>query len=98
MLDTYLRALVAGDCDTAHSLAAATFTSGNGELCGDVKVSSFSLRGEPATAGPDDVEYGSVLVTDGSGDGSIPRGDVTWFYELERQGGAWKLVGGGSGP
>lgn len=98
VLDTYLRALVAGDCTTAHALAMSTFKPGNGELCGDVKVSSFSLRGDPATPGRDEVVYASVLITEGSRDGTIPRGKTTWFYDLKRQDGAWKLVGGGSGP
>ena len=97
VIDTYLRALVAGDCATAHALATSTFT-GNGELCGLVKVSSFSLNRDPATAGRDEVIYGSVLVTEGSRDGTIPRGKVTWFYDLKRQDGAWKLAGGGTGP
>lgn len=97
VLDTYLRALVAGDCTTAHALTTSTFT-GNGELCGVVNVSSFSVNGKPATPGPDEVVYGSNLVTAGSKDGTISRGNLTWFYDLKRQDGSWKLVGGGSGP
>ena len=98
VLNTYLRALVAGDCTTARALATSTFRTGNGELCGDVKVSAFSLSGDPAAPGPNEVVYGSVLTTEGSSDGTIAPGKTTWFYDLKRQGGAWKLVGGGSGP
>jgi len=98
VLDAYLHALVAGDCTSAHALAAPTFKTGNGELCGDVTVSSFSVSGDPATPGRDEVVYASVLTTGGSRDGSISRGRTTWFYDLKRQDGAWKLVGGGSGP
>ena len=98
VLDTYLRALVASDCTTAHALATSTFAPGNGELCGDVKVSSFSVSGDPATPGPDEVTYATVLTTDGSSDGTIARGKTTWFYDLKRHNGAWKLIGGGSGP
>lgn len=90
-------ALVAGDCRTAHALTTSAF-SGNGDLCGVVKVSSFSLNGKPATPGRDEVIYGSTLVTSGSSDGTIPRGNLTWFYDLKRQDDSWKLVGGGSGP
>jgi hypothetical protein len=98
VLDTYLRALVAGDCRTAHALAMPTFTKGNGELCGDVKVSAFSAPTGPASPGKDTVEYASTLTTDGSRDGSVAPGETTWFYELQRHGGQWRLVGGGSGP
>jgi hypothetical protein len=99
VIDAYLRALVAGDCTAAHALATSTFKPGNGELCGDVRVSSFTLNRDPETPTRDEVIYGSVLdITDGSSDGTIPRGKVIWFYDLKRQDGAWRLVGGGSGP
>lgn len=98
VLDTYLRALVAGDCTTAQAVAAPTFVVGNGELCGDVKVSAFSVSRDPATPSPNEVVYASLLTTGGSSDGTIERGKTTWFYDLKRQGGEWKLVGGGSGP
>lgn len=98
VLDTYLRALVAGDCTTAHALAAPSFSVGNGELCGDVKVSAFTVHSRPATPGPGEAVYSSVLTTGGSSDGSIAPGRTTWFYDLDRQDGEWKLVAGGSGP
>jgi hypothetical protein len=99
VIDAYLRALVSGDCTAAQALATSAFKPGSGELCGVVKVSSFALNRDPATPGRDEVIYASVLhVTEGSSDGTIPRGSVTWFYDLKRQDGAWKLVGGGSGP
>lgn len=98
MLDAYLRALVADDCKTAHALASTAFAHGNGELCGDVNVSSFSVSNGPANPSPDEVIYSSVLTTDGSRDGTIPGGKTTWFYDLKREGGVWRLAGGGSGP
>ena len=98
VLDTYLRALVAGDCATAHALAASTFTVGNGELCGDVNVTAFTVPHNPASPEEGTVEYASVLTTDGSSDGSVPAGRTTWFYRLEQQRGEWRLVSGGSGP
>lgn len=98
VMDTYLRALVDGDCATARALSTSTFDVGNGELCGEVKVLSFSLSGDPATPRRDEVVYSAVLTTEGSSDGSIARGETPWFYDLERLDGNWRLVGGGSGP
>lgn len=98
VLDTYLRALVAGDCATAHAAAASTFSADQGDLCGDVDVSAFSVREGPATPGPDEVIYATVLTTNGSSDGTIARGKTDWFYQLERQGGEWRVASGGTGP
>ena len=98
VLDTYLQALVAGDCDTARALVASTFSVGNGELCGEVEVTAFSAPTGPARSGPHVVEYASDLTTGGSSDGSISSGRTTWFYRLARQGGEWRLISGGSGP
>ena len=98
VLDTYLHALVAGDCGTAHALAASTFSVGNGELCGEVDVTAFSAPAGPARPRPHVVEYASDLTTNGSSDGSIAAGETTWFYELAQRDGEWRLVGGGSGP
>ena len=95
VLDTYLRALKAGDCATAHAASAPTFE--HGELCGDVDVSAFSVRADTATPGPNEVVYWTILTTNGSSDGTIVRGQTDWFYRLERQGGEWR-VSGGSGP
>lgn len=98
VLETYLRALVKGDCATAHAAAAPTFSAHRGELCGHVVVSAFSVREDPATPGPNDVIYATVLTTNGSSDGTIARGETDWFYQLERQGGEWRIVSGGTGP
>ncbi|KGN31193.1 hypothetical protein N802_04650 [Knoellia sinensis KCTC 19936] len=98
MLDTYLRALVAGECAIARAAAAPAFSSENGDLCGDVEVSAFSVREDAATPGPDEVVYSTILTTDGSSDGTIARGETLWFYQLEHRGGEWRVVSGGSGP
>lgn len=98
MLDTYLRALAAGDCTTAHALATPTFSVGNGELCGEVEVSAYSVGSHPATPSSHEAVFSTVLTTDGSSDGTIEPGKTTWFYELKRHGGEWRLVGGGTGP
>ena len=98
VLDTYLRALVKGDCATAHAAAARAFSARRGELCGHVVVSAFSVREDPATPGPDEVTYATVLTTNGSSDGTIAPGKTDWFYQLQRQGGEWRIVNGGTGP
>lgn len=97
VLGAYLRALKTGDCKAAHALATSTFTFGNGELCGHLSVKSYTPVGEPATPG-DQAIFSTNLITEG-GDDSMPDGLHTWFYTLDRQAdGAWRLVGGGSGP
>lgn len=97
VLGAYLRALKTGDCKAAHALATSTFTFGNGELCGHLRVKSYTSVGDPATPG-DQAIFSTNLITEG-GDASMPDGLHTWFYTLIRQAdGAWRLVGGGSGP
>jgi hypothetical protein len=99
VLLTYLRLLEARNCDAAHSLAVESFTTGNGELCGDVHVRSFALQGSPAHPAVGEVVYATRLVTEGSHDDSIPAGALTWFYGLtEQRDGSWRLSSGGSGP
>ena len=97
VLDVYLRALKAGDCKTAHALTTSTFSFGNGELCGQLRVKSYTPVGKPATPGNEAI-FSTNLITQG-GDASMPDGLHTWFYSLTKQAdGAWRLVGGGSGP
>ena len=98
VLDTYLRALVAGDCATAHAAATSTFATDPAELCGEVRVSAFSAREDPRTPGPNEAIYMTTLTTNVGSDGSIARGETDSFYGLEREGGEWRLVSGGSGP
>lgn len=98
VLGAYLRALKSGDCDSAHALAATSFIRGNGELCGAVTVTAYTQPGTPAAPRDGEVIF-SITLTIGSGDDSLPAGDHTWFYSLDRRpDGAWRLVGGGSGP
>lgn len=99
VLDTYLRALVAGDCDTGRKLATATFGKGSGELCGATRVSAYRIDAGPARPSADEVVYSTILTTTGSDDGSIEPGETMWFYSIDRQAiGAWRISGGGSGP
>jgi hypothetical protein len=97
VLGAYLRALKTGDCKAAHALATSAFTFSNGELCGQLSVKSYTPLGDPATPG-DQAIFSTNLTTEG-GDSSMPDGLHTWFYTLVKQAdGAWRLVGGGSGP
>jgi len=99
VLDAYLQALLAGDCATAHTLVTATFIIGNGELCGALTVTAARIDPVgPARPSDHEVVFGTTLTTVG-GDASMPDGEQTWFYDLQRQpDGAWRLTGGGSGP
>jgi hypothetical protein len=48
---------------------------------------------------PAETEFNTTLTTTGTDDGTVPPGDVTWFFVLRQQSnGAWRLIGGGSGP
>src|SRR5450759_2682564 len=98
VLDAYLRALKSGDCKTAHALATSTFSFGNGELCGHLRVKSYTPVGDPATPG-DQAIFSTNLITEG-GDASImPDGLHTRFYIMTRQpDGAWRVDSAGSGP
>ena len=99
VLDAYLRALVAGDCETGRKLATATFVKGNVELCGDTQVSAYRIQPEPARPSADETVFATTLTTSGTADGTVQAGDRTWFYSLDRQhDGSWRIVGGGSGP
>jgi hypothetical protein len=100
VLDTYLAAIVRGDCATGRALATATFREGNGDLCGAVRVTHASVDADAPTR-PNDAEtvFATTLTTGGSSDGTVPAGDITWFYVLDRQNdGSWRISGGGSGP
>ena len=97
-MDTYLRALVAGDCTTTQALTAASAGPADGDLCGKLNVTGFSIDVDPTTPGPAEVEYGVVLATDGGGGGTIQPGKTVWFFDLKKQDGEWRLVSSGSGP
>lgn len=104
VLDTYLRALVAGDCATADALAVGTFTAYNGDLCGYLTVTAYRIYGKNIDGlglrleDVREVVFATMITTRG-GDIALPDGDHTWFYSLDRQpDGSWRLAGGGTGP
>ena len=91
VLETHLKALVAGDCETVSALTA----SGGGGLCGAVRVSGYT--GPEAGTTPGGTVYSSILTTSGD-DGSMPDGDNVWHYWLTQQpDGAWRVTGEGNG-
>ncbi|HEY8438734.1 MAG TPA: hypothetical protein VIK65_09000 [Candidatus Limnocylindrales bacterium] len=99
VLDTYLMALAAGDCQAGRRLALTTFAKGKGELCGETRLISYRVDLVPATFSDREVVFAAHLTTTGTADRSVPPGEMLWFYDLLRQpNGAWRLAGGGSGP
>ena len=108
VLRAYLQALERGDCSAGKVLGTSTFVFGNGELCGQTTVSSFTIDGPNVGLHPSawqaapiatEVVFAATLVTSGTADGSVRPGTLAWFYDLKRQpNGAWRLAGGGSGP
>lgn len=101
VLDTYLRALAAGDCETGRKLGAGMFLAGDdGDLCGQTRVTAYQLApGEPAHPNASEDVFAVELTTTGSDDGTIRPGGLAWFYSLDRQpDGTWRITGGGSGP
>jgi hypothetical protein len=99
VLDAYLAALLAGDCETARLFTTSTFTIGSGNLCGGATVLEIEAHPTgPARPSEDEVVFATTLTITG-GDASMPDGEQPWFYVLGRQpDGSWRLTGGGSGP
>jgi hypothetical protein len=84
VLRAYLQALVRGDCSAGKVLGTSTFGFGNGELCGQTTVSSFTIDGPPVAPIATEVVFATTLVTSGTADGSVRPGTLTWFYDLKR--------------
>ncbi len=87
VLDVYLRALVAGDCETAGAL-------GDVAWCG--AVTSYAPPKEFRTLNGE-ISFETTLVISG-GDGSLPDGPNLWTYTLGRgPDGRWRIVDEGMG-
>ena len=98
VLNAYLGALVAGDCDAASRRATPDYARQTAAFCGGVRVKAFTVFSNPAILGDSEIEYGLDLTTSG-GDETLPDGSHTWFYSLARRpGGPWRVEGGGGGP
>jgi predicted enzyme related to lactoylglutathione lyase len=84
VLETYLHALQAGDCGSAHALAASTFTVSNGDLCGAVQVKNFNLDAmlsQLRTAGAVVEDETSVASYGRFGHAVDPEGNRFEFWE-----------------
>ena len=96
VLDAYLRAVQAGDCETAEQLThPSQFGPGMVDLCGITGVTAFSVVGDPVVVHPDMVRMkASLTITGTSG---ISAGKISFTYFLQQQGsGAWRIVDGGA--
>lgn len=100
VLETYLRALAAGDCSTGGQLWAEGAAGRlRGDLCGLTQVRAYGITGDPAQPTTDELVFSTTLTTTGTSDGSVRAGRIAWFFTLRRQpNGVWRIAGGGSGP
>jgi hypothetical protein len=95
VLDSYLQALVAGDCAVARAMEADQLA---GECNTSIRRYSFD-HNRPFTPSfaPDTAQY-VVSVTMSGGGGGLD-GDYNLFYWLARQiNGAWLVTSAGTGP
>jgi hypothetical protein len=98
VLDAYLTAIQAGNCDGARALATSDFGDGTRAYCDGMRVTGFDVFSDPSQISEREVEFALSLATAG-GDETLPDGSHTWFFSLTREaGGAWRVHGGGSGP
>jgi hypothetical protein len=93
VLDSYLQALVAGDCVSARAMEGGRLA---GQCYTFIRKYSFD-HGRSFSLAPDGVEYTVNLTIQGSD--VTHDGDTTWFFWLGRQAsGAWLVTAGASGP
>ena len=85
VLNAYLDAIASGDCATGRTFATESFRKGNGELCGAVRVEAVRIQPRQPAGTADELVFATTLTTGGSQDGSVPAGEITWFYDLKRQ-------------
>ncbi|MGN6243534.1 MAG: hypothetical protein ACTHQ3_07645 [Motilibacteraceae bacterium] len=98
VVDAYLTDVASKDCGSAQHVAAATFTRSNGDICGAVKLTAYSVDAEPRSSSPGNVVFTAHITVRGGSASGFSSGRTLWFLSLERQDGQWKLTGGGSGP
>lgn len=94
VLDAYLRAVQAGDCDTAEQLTyPLMFGPSMVDLCGVTGVTAFSVVGDPVVVDPDKVRMNANLTITGTS--AISAGEISFTYFLQQQGsGVWRIVDG----
>jgi hypothetical protein len=96
VLNAYLTAIVAHDCDTARTLETKDYSSGHD--CGIWHMTAFGDPVGPETPRDGEAVFSTTVTTQG-GEKTLPDGHHTLFFNLIRQpGGAWRVAGGGTGP
>lgn len=98
VFDAYLRALEAGDCNTAHLLGDRQLLSGSFvDLCTTTHVIDFAILGDPVVESPYRVRVKAIVTTTGFSSGVGP-GQIAAVYWLQHQSsGAWRISDGSIG-
>jgi hypothetical protein len=98
VVEAYLGEFRAGDCTNAHALWTKVHVVGDGDLCGSARLQAFVINPDVLTPGTGQVIVSTTLTTGGSDDRSVPAGDISWNFTLERRpNGAWRITEGGTG-
>ena len=97
VMQTYLDALEAADCQAAHVLSTMSPGSGS-DLCRAASVVILTDRLDPATPTGDERVYSIELTVKGDVDG-LRDGRHLLFFQVKRQSsGAWRVTSVGTGP
>jgi hypothetical protein len=98
VIETFLKTLVIQECATARGLSTESGFRQVGGFCERIRVVNFRIVGDAARPSADEAVFATTL-TIGGGDASLPAGDHTIFFSVERQpGNVWRVTGGGTGP
>ena len=93
VLDAYLRAQKAGDCDTARSLQIASQAGPN--LCGHITAWTPPRVANTLSGS---IEFSTTITMVGS-EQPFHDGDFGWNYSLRQQAdGSWRVSGSGDAP
>jgi hypothetical protein len=93
VLGAYLGALSAGQCDVAEQYIDSPIYRWSDILCGGaVRITEFSIVGEPRFFGTNRLDMDALLTTNGRSVGmSADQGQFT-FELQQRSSGAWRIV------
>jgi hypothetical protein len=88
----YLRALQAGDCNTAHLLGDPQLLSGNfWDLCTTTQVTGFTIIGDPVVESPYRVRVTATITTTGFNSDIGPGELRAWYWLQHQSSGAWRI-------